>query len=166
MYILQLLLNVVIANTEVIVTSGNKFLYACVKQVCHLWAQPHFNTVHQLLIIAEGLWSHPVLQLGKQVVVAWSKIRAVRSVIKQLPVEILQHCSSASSCIQKHTVMEEHYTMPAFHAFCPEWPYAVFFSVSQYTSDATVVPCCMNSTISTPFLSQKQLPSAFWQTFV
>jgi hypothetical protein len=30
-----------------------------------------------------------------------------------------------------------------------------FFSVSQYASDVTVVPCCMNSIISTPFLSQK-----------
>jgi hypothetical protein len=37
------------------------------------------------------------------------------------------------------------------------------FSVSQGTSDVTVIPCCMNSTVSTPFLSRKQLPSAFWQ---
>jgi hypothetical protein len=38
------------------------------------------------------------------------------------------------------------------------------FSALQYTSDAIVVPCCMNSTISTPFLSSptKQLPSANW----
>jgi hypothetical protein len=35
----------------------------------------------------------------------------------------------------------------AFHVFCSEWPYAVFLSVPQYTSDVTVVPCCMNSTI-------------------
>jgi hypothetical protein len=28
-------------------------------------------------------------------------------------------------------------------------------SVSQYTSDITVVPCCTNSNISTPFLSRK-----------
>jgi hypothetical protein len=31
----------------------------------------------------------------------------------------------------------------------------------QYTSDVTVVPCCMNSTISTPFLSQKTVAISF-----
>jgi hypothetical protein len=47
--------------------------------------------------------------------------------------------------------------MLAFHAFCSEWPaYAGFFlCVSQNTSDVVVVSCCMNSTISTHFLSQK-----------
>jgi hypothetical protein len=38
-----------------------------------------------------------------------------------------------------------------------------FLSVLQYTSDIIVVPCCMNSTISTSFLSPKQLQSAFLQ---
>jgi hypothetical protein len=42
----------------------------------------------------------------------------------------------------------------AFHVSCYEWSHAVF-SVPQYTSDVIAVPCCMNSTISTPFLSQK-----------
>jgi hypothetical protein len=55
MYILKLLLNTVTARSEALV-SGNKFLYACVKEVCHLWAQPHFDSFHQL-IITEALWS-------------------------------------------------------------------------------------------------------------
>jgi hypothetical protein len=39
-----------------------------------------------------------------------------------------------------------------------------FFSVLQYTSDITVVPCWMNSALlSCP---REQLPPAFWQTFV
>jgi hypothetical protein len=38
---------------------------------------------------------------------------------------------------------------------------AQFFSVSQYTSDVIVVPCFMNSTISTPFLSQKTATIGF-----
>jgi hypothetical protein len=33
--------------------------------------------------------------------------------------------------------------------------------VSQYTSDVTVAPCCMNSTISTPFLSQRTVAISF-----
>jgi hypothetical protein len=35
------------------------------------------------------------------------------------------------------------------------WAYAVFFSISQYTSVVIIVPCCMNSTMSMPSLSQK-----------
>jgi hypothetical protein len=75
-------------------------LYACVREVCCQWA-----SFHQLLIIVEALWSQQLLQVGKQVVVAQSEIRAVR----QLPVEMLQQCSSASSCIQTRIAMEEHY---------------------------------------------------------
>jgi hypothetical protein len=42
MYILKLLLKAVTASIEVHVISGNKILYACVKEVCLLGAQPHF----------------------------------------------------------------------------------------------------------------------------
>jgi hypothetical protein len=44
------------------------------------------------------------------VVAAQHKIRSVRRVVKQLPVEMLQQRSSASCCMQTHIVMEEHYT--------------------------------------------------------
>jgi hypothetical protein len=63
MHILKPLLNVVTGGIEASVT-GNKSVYACVKEVCHLWAQPRFDTFHQLLIIAEELWSQPVFQVG------------------------------------------------------------------------------------------------------
>jgi hypothetical protein len=33
-YILKLLLNIVTAGIEALVALGNKFLYACVKEVC------------------------------------------------------------------------------------------------------------------------------------
>jgi hypothetical protein len=51
--------------------------------------------------------------------------------------------------------------MSVFQAFISQWPYAFFFNVSQYTCDVIAVPCCMNSTISTPFLSQKTDASSF-----
>jgi hypothetical protein len=51
--ILKLLLNIVTAGSEILVL-GNKFLYACVKEVCRLLAQPRFDTFHQLLIIVEA----------------------------------------------------------------------------------------------------------------
>jgi hypothetical protein len=35
-YMLKLLLNIVTARIETLVASGNKFLYACVKEVCRL----------------------------------------------------------------------------------------------------------------------------------
>jgi hypothetical protein len=34
--ILKLLLNMVTAGIEAFIVMGNKFLYACVKEVCHL----------------------------------------------------------------------------------------------------------------------------------
>jgi hypothetical protein len=68
-YILKLLLNVVTVGIETLVVSKNTFLYACVKEVCCLWTQPRLDTFHQLFNIVEALWSHPVLQIGKQVVV-------------------------------------------------------------------------------------------------
>jgi hypothetical protein len=90
MYILKLLLNIVIFGTEALVVPENKFLYVCVKEVCYLSAQPRFDNFHQLVIIVKALWSQPVLQVGKQVAVIWSEIRAVRRVAKQLPLEMLQ----------------------------------------------------------------------------
>jgi hypothetical protein len=93
------------------VAARNKFLQSYVKQGCCLWAQPRFNTFHELIII-EVLRSQLVFQLGEEAVVAWCEIRAIRRVVKQLPVEMLQQCSSASSCTIMRTriVMEEHYT--------------------------------------------------------
>jgi hypothetical protein len=35
-YVLKLLLNIVTAGIEALVVMGNKFLYASVKEVCHL----------------------------------------------------------------------------------------------------------------------------------
>jgi hypothetical protein len=37
-YIIKLLLNIVTTGTETLIASGSKFLYACVKEVCRLWA--------------------------------------------------------------------------------------------------------------------------------
>jgi hypothetical protein len=36
-----------------------------------------------------------------------------------------------------------------------------FVSVLQYISDVIEVPCCLNSIISTPFLSQKTVAIGF-----
>jgi hypothetical protein len=52
-YILKLLLNVVTDGIEAFVISGNNFLYACAKEVCPPWAEPCFDTFHQLPIIIE-----------------------------------------------------------------------------------------------------------------
>jgi hypothetical protein len=63
MYTLKLFLNIVTARIEVLAVSRNKVLYACVKEVCCLWAQPCFNTIHKLLFIAEALWWQPASAL-------------------------------------------------------------------------------------------------------
>jgi hypothetical protein len=62
------------------------------------------------LIIVKAPCSQPVLQVGKQAVVAWSEIWAVRKVVKQFPAEMSQQYFSVSSCTQIWVVMEEHYT--------------------------------------------------------
>jgi hypothetical protein len=73
-------------------------------------------------------------------------------VAKLLPVEMLK-------CKQLYADMHCHGGTP--NALCSEWSYEVFFSVLQYSSDITVVPCCINSTISTPFLSQETVAISF-----
>jgi hypothetical protein len=47
----KLLLNIVTTGTETLVVSGNQFLHACVKEVVHLSAQPHFDSFHQLITV-------------------------------------------------------------------------------------------------------------------
>jgi hypothetical protein len=49
----------------------------------------------------------------------WRAIRAVRRVVKQLPVEMLQGCSSASSCMRKRIVMEGHLASYSIRVCCP-----------------------------------------------
>jgi hypothetical protein len=44
------------------------------------------------------------------VVVARREIRALRRVVKQFPVEMLQECSSLNGCMGTRNVMEEHYS--------------------------------------------------------
>jgi hypothetical protein len=51
MSVLKLLLTIVTAGIEALVVPGNKCLYACVNEVCHL----HFDNFHQLLINLEEL---------------------------------------------------------------------------------------------------------------
>jgi hypothetical protein len=119
---LKLLLNVVTARIEHL-SSGYKFLYASVKEVCCLWAQPHFDTFHQLLIIIEALWCQPVLQVGKQVVVTWSEIR-VRRVLWNAPAVIeWEHLYMDMHC---HGGALPVHWISAFHTFCSEWPYIIF----------------------------------------
>jgi hypothetical protein len=114
----------------------------------------------QLLITVEALRSKPLLQVGKQVVVTQSVIRTVRRVVKQLPVETVQQCSSESSYMQTCIIVEEHYT-GCQHSI----PFILngsmqFFSILQYASDILVAHH-MHLTISTPFLSSKKVTIGF-----
>jgi hypothetical protein len=72
------------------------------------------------------------------VVVTWSKIR---DVLERLYADV--HCHGGHYTVFQHTM-----------SFVLNDP-TQFLCVSQYTSHNIVVPYCMNSTISTPFLSQK-----------
>jgi hypothetical protein len=115
--------------------------------------------------IVEALWTQPVLQVGKQVVVTRRKIRAVRRVVKQLPVKVLQQCSSASSCMRTCIFIWENFT-ECQHSTSLVLNDSTQFIVSQYICAHYCGPLLHEFTISTPFLffPRKQLPSAFWQT--
>jgi hypothetical protein len=146
------------AEIKALIISGNKFLYASVKGICRLWAQPRFDAFHQLLIFIESLWSWPVLQVGKQEVVARSEIMAVRRVVKQLPVEMLQQRSSASSCVRMRTVTEEYYTGCQYFTL-----FLVFRNTLVTLLWSLVAWIPLSVFLSYP---RKQLPSALWQADV
>jgi hypothetical protein len=65
-------------------------------------------------LFVEALWSQPVLQVGKQVVVAWRKIRA-SSWNAPAVIECEQLSVDAPWVLLKSTF-----------AFCSEWPYWIF----------------------------------------
>jgi hypothetical protein len=78
-------------------------------------------------------------------------------VVKQHPVEMLQQCSSANSYTVCGSALSWRNTTP--YVSIPRLLFWMslrsYISVSQYISDVIMVPCCINSAISTPFLSQK-----------
>jgi hypothetical protein len=82
---------------------------------------PPVNFLPSLPFIAETLCLQPVFQVAEQVIVAWSENRAVSSLVKQLPVEMLQQLYAYAHC---HIGALLH-MMSGFHAFCSEWRYTV-----------------------------------------
>jgi hypothetical protein len=146
-YILQLLLNVVTAGIEALV-SGNKFLYVCVKEVCRLWDQPRFDTFRQLLIFVGALWSQADLQVGKHMGVARREIRT-----KDGGQTTPSWNAPSSDRVRVAVCGRALYVSIPCLLF---WMVLLsYFSVSQYAFDLIVVLGCMNSIISTPFLLQK-----------
>jgi hypothetical protein len=67
--------------------------------------------VNSTLLLKRCDPSHFFRYVDNQAVVARSQIRAVRRAVTQLPVEMLQQCSSASSCMRTRIVMKGHYNV-------------------------------------------------------
>jgi hypothetical protein len=84
----ELLLNVVTTWIEELVM-GNKFFMP----VSNKFASCELPSINSFFV--KTLWSQPVFRVGKLVAVLRSEIRALRRVVKQLPVEKHQQCSSA-----------------------------------------------------------------------
>jgi hypothetical protein len=129
-----------------------------VKEMCRFWAQPCFDTLHQLQIIVEALWSEPVVPVDKEVVVAWSKIRAVRRVANNSQLRFSNSAQVRGAVLLCGRALSWRSTTPDVSFPCLLfWIFVHGFIVfrTKYTSGVIMVPCCMNSTISTPFLSQK-----------
>jgi hypothetical protein len=74
----------------------------------NLRALLHSDTFRQLFIIVEVLLPQTVIQAGEQVIVTHNNIRAVRRMVEQLPVEMLQQGSNVSICVQTFIAMEKN----------------------------------------------------------
>jgi hypothetical protein len=123
-------------------------------------------------------WSCPRIQekpsflnhqeTGKQMYRRSERDQSCKEVSQTTPswnTPVALECEHLYSYADAHCHGGALHRLSAFHAFSSEWPYAVFLCVcvSQYIFNVIMVPCCMSSTISTSFLSQRQLLSAFWQ---
>jgi tRNA(Arg) A34 adenosine deaminase TadA len=97
-------------------------------------------------------------------IIAHCEITALRRVLKQLQVEVFQQCISASSYVQMCIILMEEYFIECQRStpFVLNGPMH-FYCVLEYTWEVTVVPCYMNSTTSTIFLSQE---TVFWNQTV
>jgi hypothetical protein len=105
MYILKLLLNVV---------------FVCLRQkVCSMWAQPRFDTFHQILITVEALWSQRGFsgscserdqgcKEGGQTTSSWNAPAVLKC--EHLYADVHGHCHG-----------EALHQMSAFYAVCSEW---------------------------------------------
>jgi hypothetical protein len=164
---------VVVARIEAPVVSENKFLCTRVREVCRPWDQLRFDTFHQFIIVGV-LWSQPVFRYwaggsglkrdqdckeGGQTTPSWNA--PVVFEYEQLCAEGRCHWGLL-------------HRMSEFQVFSSERPFEVLFSVSQYTSDVTVVPCCKNyhkhsfrvpETVCIMFLADGQHCSNFFGLF-
>jgi hypothetical protein len=133
---------------------GNKFCIPLSKSLSPV-SSATFRHLPSTLHYCEALWFLRVLWERKQTVVAKSEITVLRSVVKQLPVDIMHQCSRTSSYMETRTVMKDNYTA-CQHSKQLVLNYRMYFSnVSQCTSDVIVVSYCMSPDIITPFLSQR-----------
>jgi len=60
-----------------------------VKEPCRQVKQPDVDSIHELFMGVEVLGSQPDLHLGEEMVIAWCRVRTVRRVVENLPVEEL-----------------------------------------------------------------------------
>jgi hypothetical protein len=80
--------------------------YACIREICLLWAQPVFDIFHYLIIFG-AFRSQTILHADKEAVVKRKDNRAVRRVVKHFPDK------SATKCLRMltHTFIQEPYKL-------------------------------------------------------
>jgi hypothetical protein len=120
-------LSVVTTGTEALVVSGNKFLHARVKEVCCLWDQPNFDTIHQLLINVEELWSQTVIQASKQVGHSERGQDCKEGGHKTPSWNAPTVLECEELCADVHCHGEALYRMSAFHCLFPSMIVSIFF---------------------------------------
>jgi hypothetical protein len=142
-YILKLLLNSVTAGIDAHV-SGNKVLYACVKEVCRLFAHapcltPSINSFLKCCDTNQFLgYTGEIMAVRR-----WSDNSQLK-------------CSYADT----HCHGGALHRMSAFHAFCSVLAYVFRYTLSTLLS-SLVAWMSLPTLLSCPI---KQFPSTFWQT--
>jgi len=95
--------------------------------------QPDVDSLHELFVGVEVLGSQPDLHLDEEMVIAWCQARAVRRVIKNLPVEehdesiCVSHGVGSRVVVQENDAFSEHPALFLRGTSTSE-PYSVFHS--------------------------------------
>ena len=70
--------------------------------------QPVIDSIHELFVDVEALGSQPDLYLGEETVIAWYQVRAVRRVVENPPLEVLDYSICASRGVGPRVVVQEN----------------------------------------------------------
>jgi hypothetical protein len=89
-YITAILFHMVATQIQALVVPSHQLLQSLITERRRQGTQPVVDYIHELLVGFEALVSQPDLHLCEEMVIAWRQVRAVRGVLENLPLELLE----------------------------------------------------------------------------